>query len=203
MDPGVRTPLIDYFLRGEVERDVRRLAARGSLAPAALESWRSWLCFWMTGTWRFRRSQLTRSRRFPRSRWRLFSRGPRSRRYCETSSRREIEPAVTPAPEANEPLIDHEPEVPAEVNQQEQRPKALSLLPVVERMKLAMRGTCEQRGQLIGDANRMISVAVLSSPKLTETEVESYARMANVSDEHCVASARLGTGPRATASPRH
>ena len=116
---------------------------------------------------------------------------------------RGIEPAVTPAPEANEPLIDNEPEVSAEVNQQEQRLKALSLLPVVERMKLAMRGTCEQRGQLIRDANRMISVAVLSSPKLTETEVESYARMANVSEEHCVASARLGTGPRATASPRH
>ena len=96
---------------------------------------------------------------------------------------RGIEPAATPAPEANEPLIDNEPEVSAEVNQQEQCPKALSLLPVVERMKLAMKGTREQRGQLIRDANKMVSVAVLSSPKLTETEVENFARMANVSDE--------------------
>ena len=96
---------------------------------------------------------------------------------------RGIEPAATPAPEANEPLIDNEPEVSAEVNQREQRPKVLSLLPVVERMKLTMRGTHEQRGQLIRDVNRMVSVAVLSSPKLTETEVESFSRMANVSDD--------------------
>ena len=95
---------------------------------------------------------------------------------------RGIEPAATPAPEANEPLIDNEPEVSAEVNQQEQCPKALSLLPVVERMKLAMKGTREQRGQLIRDANKMVSVAVLSSPKLKR-----------FSDSPCTAWARRGT----------
>ena len=33
------------------------------------------------------------------------------------------------------------------------------------------------------DPNKIVAVAVLSSPKLTETEVESIAKMANVSDE--------------------
>src|ERR1700750_1765019 len=33
MDPGIRSPLIDLFRRGEAARDVRLLAARGALAP--------------------------------------------------------------------------------------------------------------------------------------------------------------------------
>ena len=37
MDAGVRSPLIDFFRRGEVASDVRLLAARGALAPRAQE----------------------------------------------------------------------------------------------------------------------------------------------------------------------
>ena len=37
MDPGFRSPLIDFFRRGEVTRDVRLLAAQGALAPRAHE----------------------------------------------------------------------------------------------------------------------------------------------------------------------
>src|SRR6476469_9413375 len=37
MDPGFRSPLIDFFRRGEVARDVRLLAAQGALAPRAAE----------------------------------------------------------------------------------------------------------------------------------------------------------------------
>ena len=36
---------------------------------------------------------------------------------------------------------------------------------------------------LVRDPNRVVAVAVLSSPKITETEIESIAKMANVSDE--------------------
>src|SRR5262245_8621820 len=37
MDPAVRSPLIDFFRRGDVVRDVRMLAAKGAFAPAALD----------------------------------------------------------------------------------------------------------------------------------------------------------------------
>src|SRR4029450_3189560 len=37
MDPGFRSPLIDFFRRGEVTHDVRLLAAQGALAPRAQE----------------------------------------------------------------------------------------------------------------------------------------------------------------------
>src|SRR5579872_1922832 len=37
MDPGLKSPLIDFFRRGEVARDVRMLAAQGAMAPRAIE----------------------------------------------------------------------------------------------------------------------------------------------------------------------
>src|SRR4029453_9937694 len=37
VDPGVRTPLVDFFRRGEVARDVRLVAAQGAFAPRALD----------------------------------------------------------------------------------------------------------------------------------------------------------------------
>ncbi|HXE81499.1 MAG TPA: hypothetical protein VNK41_12150 [Vicinamibacterales bacterium] len=59
----------------------------------------------------------------------------------------------------------------------------LALLSVMERIKVAMRGTREERAVLVRDPNRLVASAVLSSPKLTESEIESFARMANVSEE--------------------
>jgi hypothetical protein len=59
----------------------------------------------------------------------------------------------------------------------------LSMLTVAERMKVAVRGSREERSILVRDPNRLVSSAVLSSPKLTESEVESIARMTNVSGD--------------------
>ena len=58
-----------------------------------------------------------------------------------------------------------------------------SSLGVVDRMKLATRGTREQRAVLVRDPNRLVAAAVLSSPKLTESEVEQFAKMANVAED--------------------
>ncbi|HEX6976151.1 MAG TPA: hypothetical protein VF147_17210, partial [Vicinamibacterales bacterium] len=59
----------------------------------------------------------------------------------------------------------------------------LSSLPIIDRMKLARKGTKGQRAQLIRDSNKLVAAAVLSSPKLTESEVEAFAKMANVSED--------------------
>ena len=37
IDPGIRTPLVDSFRRGEVAKDVRLQAARGEMAPRGVE----------------------------------------------------------------------------------------------------------------------------------------------------------------------
>ena len=59
----------------------------------------------------------------------------------------------------------------------------LASLPIVERMKLASKGTRSQRAQLVRDSNKLVAAAVLSSPKLTESEVEAFAKMANVTED--------------------
>jgi len=59
----------------------------------------------------------------------------------------------------------------------------LAMLSVAERVKVAMQGSREERSILVRDPNRLVSSAVLSSPKLTESEVVAIARMSNVSDE--------------------
>jgi hypothetical protein len=61
--------------------------------------------------------------------------------------------------------------------------RRLSKMNVSERIKAAIQGTREERSILIRDPNRVVAAAVLSSPKITEGDVESIARMTNVSDE--------------------
>jgi hypothetical protein len=46
-----------------------------------------------------------------------------------------------------------------------------------------MKGTREQRAILIRDPNKLICASVLSSPKVSVPEVESFARMQNVSED--------------------
>jgi hypothetical protein len=46
-----------------------------------------------------------------------------------------------------------------------------------------MNGSREERAILIRDPNKLVSSAVLSSPKITESEIEAIAKMANVSEE--------------------
>ncbi|MDA1094841.1 MAG: hypothetical protein O3A25_16445 [Acidobacteria bacterium] len=62
-------------------------------------------------------------------------------------------------------------------------PQVLALLPVIERIKLALRGSREQRSVLIRDPNKVVSIAVLGSPKLNVNEIETYARMTSVQEE--------------------
>jgi len=59
----------------------------------------------------------------------------------------------------------------------------LSMLTVADRLKVAVLGSREERSILVRDPNRLVSSAVLSSPRLTESEVEAIARMTNVSGD--------------------
>jgi len=59
----------------------------------------------------------------------------------------------------------------------------VSRMTAVEKMKAALTGNMETRALLIRDPNKMVSRAVLQSPKITETEAEGYAAAKNVSEE--------------------
>jgi hypothetical protein len=54
---------------------------------------------------------------------------------------------------------------------------------VAERIKLAMLGNKEVRGILIRDPARAVQIAVLSNPRLTDSEIERFASSRSVDDE--------------------
>ncbi|MGA8035269.1 MAG: hypothetical protein WA823_20195 [Candidatus Acidiferrales bacterium] len=59
----------------------------------------------------------------------------------------------------------------------------ISGMNVVQRIQRAVKGGREERLLLIRDPNKIVQRAVLQSPRLTDLEVESFAAMANVSQE--------------------
>src|SRR5262249_26045105 len=66
---------------------------------------------------------------------------------------------------------------------QESVTQRLAKMTVPQRLKAAVKGTREMRAILVRDPNKMIAAAVMSSPKLSEQEVEAISRMANVSED--------------------
>jgi len=54
---------------------------------------------------------------------------------------------------------------------------------VMQKVKLARLGNKEARGLLIRDRNKIVATAAIRSPKISENEVEGYAKARNVSDE--------------------
>jgi hypothetical protein len=89
------------------------------------------------------------------------------------------------------PLVDVSPAVEAEPDgdavpegqEREATLQKIAAMNVAQRIALAMKGSREERAILIRDPNKLVSVAVLSSPKMTEPEIESIAKMASISEE--------------------
>jgi hypothetical protein len=188
MDPGLRTPLVDFFRRGEVARDVRLLAAQGAFAPRALDQLALLLILKDDSDPEVAAAAAQTLERLPRPALEAFigrADVPGEMRQYFTAL------GFTPGgvvADAEAPLIDtaDAPEPPEGSTSGEAEtadPKALSTLSIMDRMKLATRGTREQRAVLVRDPNRLVAAAVLSSPKLTESEVEQFAKMANVAED--------------------
>src|SRR5713226_9512724 len=59
----------------------------------------------------------------------------------------------------------------------------LTVMRVVERVQLALKGAREERMALIRDPNKMVQRAVLQSPRITDQEVEGFAAMASLTEE--------------------
>jgi hypothetical protein len=59
----------------------------------------------------------------------------------------------------------------------------MALMTVVQKIKLAYTGNREERLFLVHDTNRLVSAAVLKSPKTNEAEAEMIANMKSVSED--------------------
>jgi hypothetical protein len=201
MDPGFRSPLVDLFRRGEAARDVRMLAARGLLAPRAQEQIALLVLLADDEDAEIATEANATMARLPVPALAAFLSQPDVPAVLrDFFASRGIQPADAPAPVDAEPLLDDcspvgdshgDPErvegseLPAlqEPAGEDDQTRVLSGLAIADRLKLAMKGTREQRAQLIRDSNKIVATAVLSSPKLTDSEVEAFCKMGNVSED--------------------
>ena len=185
MDPGYRSPLVDLFRRGEAPRDAMLLAARGLLAPRAQEQIALLVLLSDAADAEVAALANATIDRLPAASLADFLAQPDvPPQILEFFVKRDSPSVATAATsgaagEANAAdAADTE-----ESETDEADPTLLANLPVASRLKLAMKGTREQRAQLIRDSNRIVATAVLSSPKLTEAEVEAFCKMGNVSED--------------------
>jgi len=155
MESGGGTPLLDYFRRGGVDRDMRLMAARGLLGLRPHEQ---------------------------AGMLELLVNDPDPE--VAQAAAANLQVMGSEAAGAGEPA--DEAASPGQGGQDGKEGSALlkiAAMSPAQRLALAMRGTREERAILIRDPNKIVAVAVLSSPKITETEVENIAKMANVSDD--------------------
>ena len=194
MDVGIRSPLLDFFRRGEVAKDVRLLAARGALAPRAHEQVALLAMLTEDGDSEVRGAAEATLAAIPNEALGAFlGRSDVHDGLREFFLARGVEATPGGSTDDENPLIDlgtdpepAEGEATGEVDEEAARVGAaqrLSLLAVADKMKAAMKGTKEDRAILIRDSNKLVSCSVLASPKMSESEVANFAKMANVSEE--------------------
>ena len=184
------TPILDFFKRGEVARDVRLLAAQGTLAPRANEQLEILVLLLEDADPEIRQVADATLNRIPLETLQGFlARSDVSIGLREFFGDRGVFPSTIPLIEVDEPLVDAAPTEFADETEPETEADRASVLQrlqqmtFVERLKAAMKGTKEMRAILIRDPNKMISAAVLSSPKVTESEAASFAKMASLSED--------------------
>ena len=187
VEGALRTPLVDYFRRGEAPLDVRMLAARGVLAPRAHEQLELLILLLKDSDADVSTAAAETLESIPADALGAFlARTDVSAEVRSFFAARGVEPAPAPAPAPGDgPLIDTAPEPPAAPEHEDSQStlQRIAAMTVAQRIGLAMKGSREERAILIRDPNKIVAVAVLSSPKMTETEIESIAKMASISDE--------------------
>jgi hypothetical protein len=186
------TPLLDFFKRGEVARDVRLEAAQGTLAPRAYEQLAILVLLVEDSDAEVRATAEETLSRIPEAALKAFLARPdvpigMREFFADRGVFPDEMPELRGEIEVDEPLVDADKADEAtfgdDNEDRETAMQRLQKMSFTDRLRAAVKGTREMRAILIRDTNKMIAAAVLSSPKLAEPEVESFAKMANVSDD--------------------
>jgi hypothetical protein len=196
MESLYRTPLLDCFRRGEVAADIRMMAAQGVFAARAHEQLGLLVLLSTDADAGIRAATEATIARIPRPDLaRFLGRPDVAREIVEFFVGRGIEPLPPEGPQTDGPLLDADVSGAAADESDDDAPgepeearrmatvQRLALMTVSEKIKAAMLGSREERNILIRDPNKLVSLAVLSCPKVNEREIESYAKMANVSED--------------------
>lgn len=186
MESGFATPLLEFFKRGEVTPDVKLLAAQGALAPRAHEQLGLLALLVRDADPEIASTADRTLQSIPRQAISAFLARPDVPSELRTFfADRGVEPAAAGS-DSDAALIDTSPKTDEVDDDKDDEGTALQRLQkmnVPQKVQRATKGSREERSILIRDPNKMISLAVLSSPKLTITEVEAFARAGNVAEE--------------------
>jgi hypothetical protein len=186
METGFATPLLECFKRGDVAPDVKLAAAQGALAPRVHEQLGLLALLVSDPDAEIALTAENTLQSIPRDAIAAFLARPDASSELKTFfAARGIEPGAA-ALDSEAALIDTSLKTDEAEEDKEDEGTALqrlSKLNVPQKVQRATKGSREERAILIRDPNKMISLAVLSSPKLTITEVEAFARAGNVSEE--------------------
>ena len=188
------TPLLDFFKRGEVQRDVRMEAAQGTLAPRAYEQLAILVLLLEDPDPEIRVTADETISRIPEEALKAFLARPDvpiglREFFADRGIFPDEMPEIRVDVDVEEPLLDAgggagvDALFGNESDDRETVQQRLQKMTFTERLRAAVKGTREMRAILIRDTNKMIAAAVLSSPKLAEAEIEAFAKMANVSDD--------------------
>jgi hypothetical protein len=186
------TPLLDFFKRGEVARDVRLLAAQGALAPRAAEQLAILARLVEDVDSEIRETAERTLALIPAGALKAFLGRPDVPiDLREFFGDRGIFPDAIPtlelAGDPDAPLVETGEFDPAEVDDDDDARTSvvqrLAEMSFTDRLKAAIKGSREMRAILVRDTNKMIAAAVMSSPRLTDAEVESFARMTSVTED--------------------
>lgn len=198
MDTSFRVPWVEMFRRGGVDADVRLEAARGLLAPRPSEQLALLVLLTGDDDPTISAAAETTLGQVPSARLQALIARPDTPSEIKTFFESRGIVAAPSDIEDETPLIDVGPEPPRILDDDPLRPASgeprvaegapgalqkIAQMTIPQRLSLAMKGTREERAILIRDANKIVSLAVLASPKLTETEVESIARMTSVMED--------------------
>lgn len=198
MDAGLRTPLLDSFRKGEAPLEVRVEAAQGRLAPRAQEQLALLMFLLDDPEDQVKQAaEATLASAPAASVAAVLARADTPAELVRFFAARGITPVPGPetsavddeAPLVSRPDSDWDVIDATGDGDGGSGDKGISLtqqiqqMNIIERVRTAMKGSREARAMLVRDPNKMVSSAVLSSPKLTMAEVESFAKMANVAED--------------------
>jgi len=181
------SPLLDFFKRGEVARDVRLLAAQGGFAPRADEQLSILVHLLDDPDPEVRSTADDTLNAIPVPALAAFLAKPDlSLDLREFFADRGIFPDGDVVIDFDKALVDtgdDDPDLEDETLDQESVVQKLQKMTFPQRLKAAVKGSKEIRMILVRDTNKMIAAAAMSSPKMTEQDVEGIAGMGSVSDD--------------------
>ena len=186
MESGFATPLLEMFKRGEATPDVKLLAAQGALAPRALEQLGLLALLVRDSGPEIAATAERTLQAMPRDAVAVVLARPDAPTDLKTFfAGRGIEPGAA-GTDSDAPIIDTSAktdEVEDDKDTEQTALQRLQAMNVPQKVQRATKGSREERAILIRDPNKMIAMAVLSSPKLTISEIEAFARAGNVGED--------------------